>query len=115
MGLVAVGESSSVWICVGDSNTFGVFEDAEDAYPAQLERLVNLGGGQPGTRVVNLGIPALNSRQARQVLRKALDERAPDVALVMAGMNNSWSWRAGGEVAFEEAPWYERLRLVKLA
>lgn len=105
---------SAVWICVGDSNTFGVFEDTRDAYPAQLERLLGERAGARPVRVVNLGLPGSNTRQVLEVLERAVREHEPEVALVLVGVNNAWSWQPNAAIAFEDPPWYERLRLVRL-
>ena len=111
----AMGEAGLEILCAGDSNTFGIFETAESAYPARLERLLDerVAGGPH--RVVNLGMPGLNSRQLRQGLARELADRDPAAVIVLVGANNAWSWITGSEYAYEEPPWYEELRLFKLA
>ena len=113
-GAGGAASGGTTWIAVGDSNTYGVFEDAEAAYPARLEQLLHGRAGRPDVRVVNLGMPGSNARQAGEVVGRALDERAPELALVLAGVNNAWSWHPDHGVVYVEPPWYERLRLVRL-
>lgn len=96
-------------LCVGDSNTYGVYLDAEDAYPAQLQRLVG-----EHARVLNLGVPGLNSAQALVRTRNALEQVRPEALVVQVGLNNMWSWVPQDE-AEGARPWYEELRLVRLA
>jgi lysophospholipase L1-like esterase len=108
-------EGGRVWVCVGDSCTFGIFEDAGDSYPAQLERLLNERDDGDPVRVVNLGLPALNTRQVKYVLEEAVRDYDPEFALVLTGVNNTWSWQPDGQVDFLSPPWYEGLRLVRMA
>jgi lysophospholipase L1-like esterase len=113
-GGTPLGPDGLTLVCLGDSNTFGVYEDAQDSYPARLEALLD--ARMPGGphRVVNLGIPGMNTRQVLSALPEALDTYAPDAVLVMAGVNNLWSWTADSSIEYEAPPWYEELRLVKL-
>lgn len=98
-------------LCAGDSNVFGLYEANTDSYPARLQALLE----PDAPLVVNAGVPALNSRQLAASLPRELERLKPRALLVTIGFNNIWSWRPGGELRFEEPPWYERLLLVKLA
>ena len=93
------GADGATWVCIGDSNTYGVFEDDEDTYPAQLEELLRRHALEPPARIVNLGLPGTNGRQACVVLEDALERYDP--ALVLA-------WR-GGKARFREEPLEEVL------
>lgn len=108
------GGAARVWVCVGDSNTYGVFEDAQDAYPGVLQRLLDEHAPGANVTVVNLGMPATNVREAAEALQGALERYEPELAIVLSGVNNSWSWRSDEDDAWEGPPWYERLRLVRL-
>lgn len=110
----ALGPEGLTLLCLGDSNTFGVYEKAGDTYPARLQRLLDEHTPGGPHRVVNLGIPGLNTRQVLDRLPQVVAEYGPDAVLVLAGVNNQWSWQPHSSVSYEERPWYERLHLVKL-
>ncbi len=112
---VHAGEAERVWACIGDSNTYGVFEDDDDTYPAALERLLGTHAERGPERVLNLGLPGVNARQADTILARALAERRPELVLLLVGANNVWSWHAADDLDYGEPPWYEELRLVRLA
>ena len=69
-------------LALGDSFTFGDAVEAEEAWPAQLERLLN-GGASPGRwHVVNAGIPGHGTGQ-QLLLSRLLEERVrPDVVVL---------------------------------
>ncbi len=78
-------------LCLGDSNTYGVFLERPEAYPAQLEReLAALRPTQP-VEVVNLGTPGLNSSRLLRQLPELLNTLAPDLVIVMVGANDIWT------------------------
>lgn len=100
--------------CLGDSHTFGLFEPAAEAWPAQLQALLDERATDGPHRVVNLGIPGQNSAQVRASLDGVLADYDPDLVLVCVGTNNAWSWRADGGAEGPAAAGWEGLRLVKL-
>jgi len=77
-------------VCIGDSNTYGLYLDAEDSYPAQLQGFLDLAPGNPW-RVVNLGFPGQNSAQVRGRLAENLSLYRAEILIVLVGVNNSWS------------------------
>lgn len=78
-------------LCVGDSNTYGLYlADRNLAYPQQLERLWNAGGGSQ-VEVLNLGYPGTNSSRLRHGLPRMLETLRPDVVIVMVGSNDYWT------------------------
>jgi lysophospholipase L1-like esterase len=98
-------------LCAGDSNVFGLYEASADSYPARLQALLE----PDAPRIVNAGVPALNSRQLAASLPDELERLAPRALLVTIGFNNIWSWRPGGGLRYARPPWYERLALTRLA
>lgn len=78
-------------VSLGDSNTYGLYLDAEEAYPKQLEALWEAGGFEPRVEVVNLGYPGTNSSVLVREFDRVLDSLSPDVVLVMVGVNDYWT------------------------
>lgn len=77
-------------LCVGDSHTYGAGVRAEEAYPAQLQKLLD--ETDPGTySVVNRGVPGFNTALVRSHLSEWIPELAPTVVVVIAGTNNTWN------------------------
>jgi lysophospholipase L1-like esterase len=80
------------FLALGDSNTYGVWlpERERDAYPSQLERIWN-GGQVLPAEVLNLGYPGTNSSRLLGLYPKLMEAFAPDVVLVMIGVNDFWT------------------------
>lgn len=79
-------------LCVGDSNTYGLYlDDHAQAYPQQLERLWNESGQTPRIEVLNLGYPSINSSRLRHDLSRMLETFRPDVVIMMVGSNDFWT------------------------
>jgi lysophospholipase L1-like esterase len=109
-----------VLLCHGDSNVFGIYEAAEESYPARLQALFDRRAPAVGARVVNLGIPGLNSRQLAAALPHEIERHRPAAVLVTVGANNGWAWFESEELTYagaalpEEPAWWEELRVLKL-
>src|SRR5262245_47203277 len=58
-------------MCLGDSNTFGLYYGKERAYPATLEQFWNA-ANPTHIEVINLGFPGNNSSVLRNRLPEAL-------------------------------------------
>jgi len=85
------GDRQDVILCLGDSNTYGVCCREEEAYPWQLQ--VVLDSRAPDRyRVLNLGLPGMNSSQVRSRLPKFIARFHPSVVIVGGiGVNNIWN------------------------
>jgi len=80
------------FLALGDSNTYGVWlpDRERDAYPSQLETIWN--GGRPlPIEVLNLGYPGTNSSRLVGLYAEFIEVFAPDVVLVMIGVNDFWT------------------------
>lgn len=77
--------------CVGDSNTYGLWVEREEAWPRVLERRWNATPGTAPIEVLNLGVPGTNSSALRATLPKLLAAARPTVVLVMVGANDFWT------------------------
>jgi lysophospholipase L1-like esterase len=87
-------------LCLGDSNTYGIWVERSQAYPQQLEREWNERTDSPKLEVLNLGVPGTNSSRLVSALPELLEAFAPDILIVMVGANDFWTL----PVALEDAP-----------
>jgi lysophospholipase L1-like esterase len=110
---VAGERAGALIACLGDSNVFGIFTEAAESYPAELERLL-AARGEPGARVLNLGVPGTSTLHVVRDLPRVIDEWRPDAVLVTAGVNNAWTWVGDATTGADGPPWYAELRLLKL-
>ena len=78
-------------LCFGDSSTFAFGVGFDDAWPNQLQQLLD--EEQPGAvEVLNAGVPGQSSYQGRQRLIRELDKWRPEVAFITFGNNDGWRW-----------------------
>lgn len=112
----ALGPDGRTVLCVGDSNTFGIWVDPAESYPGQLERLLDERAADGPHRVVNVGVPGRSSGRVLAALGDDLDAFEPDILLVLAGFNDRWTWTppAGAPQGRDDPPWIEELRLTRL-
>ena len=78
-------------LCLGDSNTYGLWLDRNEAYPQQLEAVWNERISAPKLEVLNLGIPGTNSSRLVRELPKMLETVEPDIVIIMIGVNDFWT------------------------
>src|SRR6185295_14256965 len=69
-------------VCVGDSNTSGLYLKPEQSYPAVLERLWNAQSDRAPIEVLNLGYPGNNSSRVLHDFGRILRLFRPSVVLV---------------------------------
>ncbi len=87
-----ISDSSTITIlCVGDSHTYGAPLPEADAYPAQLQRMLDERLPQWSFEVINLGFPGVNSTFVANRLETQLSQIRPDIVMVTAGTNNLWN------------------------
>ncbi len=78
-------------LCFGDSTTFAFGVDFSEAWPNQLQELLD--AEQPGAvEVLNAGIPGHTSFQGRQRLARDLIKWQPHLAVITFGNNDGWRW-----------------------
>jgi lysophospholipase L1-like esterase len=84
-------KSSSAFriLCLGDSWTFGANVDQENAYPQRLEALLKEEFPRADFEVFNLGVLAYSSHQGLDLLKRKVNEMAPDFVLIGFGMNDA--------------------------
>ncbi|OGR47845.1 MAG: hypothetical protein A2X37_05220 [Elusimicrobia bacterium GWA2_66_18] len=73
-------------LCLGDSNTY---TGGGYSYPDQLFRRLAAAGAP--VRVVNRGVPGLNSTQLADMIDGELDRWRPDAVIVLIGADNFWN------------------------
>jgi lysophospholipase L1-like esterase len=72
---------------VGDSITFAPNLQVDDAYPARLERLLNLNDTELKAEVLNYGVPGLSTLKEIPQVQKALDNKA-DLVILQITLND---------------------------
>ena len=78
-------------LCFGDSSTFGFGVDFADAWPNQLQHLLD--EESPGAvEVLNAGIPGQTTYQGRQRLTRELVKWHPQLVMITFGNNDGWRW-----------------------
>lgn len=75
---------------LGDSNTYGLYLEPDEAWPARLQSRW-AGRGDDPIEVVNLGFPGTSSSQLRRDMARILDTVRPHLVLVMIGVNDFWT------------------------
>lgn len=77
-------------LALGDSNTYGLYLQANQAYPALLEKQWNAHHPDNLIEVINLGFPGTNSSRILKSLPDVIKTFSPDVITVMVGVNDFW-------------------------
>jgi hypothetical protein len=100
----ATSGAGTIILCIGDSHTRGLPDP--DNYPRQLERFLN--ERTTGRyRLINLGVPGMNTAQVRRRFDRYLTYYRPAIVLHWAGLNN-WgnhaerppgAWQRVGDLA----------------
>jgi lysophospholipase L1-like esterase len=78
-------------LCLGDSNTYGISVERDEAWPARLQQMWISRGVEPAIEVINLGYPGTNSSQVLRDFERNLDLFDPGVVLVEVGANDFWT------------------------
>lgn len=82
-------------VTVGDSNTFGLYLDADETWPAQFQARWNTFAAEHSdvnpVEVINLGVPGTNSSRLLKNYREMLETFQPDLVLMMIGFNDWWT------------------------
>ena len=74
-------------LCAGDSFVYGV---GGEAFPQQLEKILNEWSDGTKFSVYNVGRPGNGTSQVLAGLQRQLDEYKPDFLIVLAGTNDNW-------------------------
>ena len=75
-------------LAIGDSCTFGFGVEDEEAWPAQLQTLLNTGRTGDFVRVINAGVPGYTAFQGLQYLKRTGLLLAPNLVLVSFWIND---------------------------
>ena len=78
-------------LCLGDSNTYGLWLEKEQAWPVSLERSWNRKTPTPRLQLINLAFPGTTSTRILKNLPGVLETFRPDYVFLMAGHNDWWS------------------------
>ena len=83
-----------VFLCIGDSMTYGLGAPPENSYPMRLNRHFKKFYPQAPFKIYNLGIPGTNTSEGMRVFKFYLQSKKhihADFALIMYGVNNRWN------------------------
>jgi lysophospholipase L1-like esterase len=75
-------------VCIGASETFGLYEAPDEEYPRQLERDLNKLAGGPVFQVVNVAYPGENIRTAILRVPEIASQIRPSYALIYPAFAN---------------------------
>lgn len=78
-------EAAKTILFLGDSCTFGIPVEDEEAFPAQV-------GARLGVRAINAGVPGYSAFQGRLVLEIALKTEKPDAVVITFWVNGRTVW-----------------------
>ena len=114
---VSPGEGAVV-LCVGDSHTYGLPLPEQESYPSQLQVQLDAAYGDGTFRVVNLGIPSVNSGFVLNRLERQIVQFEPKLIIVWVGINNLWNaveMQAGADVSLGWRRQLQHSKLFRLA
>jgi len=77
-------------LCLGDSHTYGLFLERQQAWPAMLEESLHK-RGIVNAEVINLAYPGTNSYRVRHSIESMMEEIKPDIVVLMLGANDYWT------------------------
>lgn len=102
-------------LALGDSCTFGLGVDDVEAWPAQLQRLLDATGP---ARVINAGVPGYTAYQGRRLLESRGRELRPDLVVATFGFNDIDVWGTQSDLETARAlglrQWERALRQSRL-
>jgi len=75
--------------CLGDSWTFGMNVNQDEAYPARVEALLGRQTPARSVEIMNFGILGYTSFQGLQLFKTRVLDLQPDVVIIGFGMNDS--------------------------
>ena len=105
-------------LCLGDSNTYGIWVEKAEAWPAVLQARWNAASPERRIEVINLAFPGTTSSRVLKNLPSVLDTFRPDVVVLMIGVNDWWSppvADAGPDRALRLKAWlYQHVRLYRI-
>lgn len=82
-------DTEQVILALGDSNVYGWKCSAQEAYPGRLQSVLE--SAAPGRyRIVNLGLPGMNSTETAYRLDSWLERFRPQMIIITVGVNNGW-------------------------
>jgi hypothetical protein len=88
---IASTQSTQRILCLGDSNTYGLYLPHSQAYPAILQRRWDAEGTLAAAEIVNMGVPGTNSSRLRVAVDRILQLMHPGVVMIMIGVNDAWT------------------------
>lgn len=90
---VVRNNAESIILCLGDSSTFGIGARNINkySYPAQLQKILDEKHSDKRFKVINQGVPGINSSQLLHRFSSNLLKYKPDTVIVQVGENDYWN------------------------
>lgn len=102
-------------LALGDSNTYGLYLEPDQAYPVVMGRMWQSKWGEGSLDVVNAGVPGANSSKLRDELERLIRTFRPNVVTVMVGVNDLWTESVQTDLhRTATPPFWKRFRLYTL-
>lgn len=73
---------------VGDSFSFAPYMQYDDAFPARLERMLNLNDSEHKAEVINYGVPGFSTTHEAVDVEKAVNEEDADLVILQITLND---------------------------
>ena len=114
-----------VFLCIGDSMTFGLGASSENSYPMRFGNHFDKHYSNTSRKVYNLGVPGTNTSEGMRAFKfflQAESEVKADFALILYGINNRWNLHQATIWGWEETVnsehalgyWTSHLQISKL-
>lgn len=110
---VVRNNAKSIILCLGDSSTFGIGARNIDkySYPAQLQKILDKKQPDKRFKVINQGVPGINSSQLLHRFRGNLLKYKPDIVIVQVGENDYWNLEESNITDYYNVGFFKRIML----
>ncbi|MFH1460221.1 MAG: GDSL-type esterase/lipase family protein [Candidatus Omnitrophota bacterium] len=109
-------------LCLGDSYTYGIGAGFKYSYPAQLQRQLDQNYPESHFKVINAGLPGINTPILSQEIQNKLKMYDPDIVIVMIGVNDQWNFEGflslenpGTRILNKYFKWSKAFKLIKIS
>jgi len=98
-------------MCLGESTTISV---GNNAYPYQLEDILNRRNIGTKFSVINKGVPSVTTSYILENLPENLNKYKPDMVITMMGVNDQPAYSSGENISENNHSFLEPFRIYKM-